>query len=131
MSLFLKITAGVLLATIISVILSKQGKEFSLLLTVCITSCIGIAAVSVFEPIIAFLTRLTEIGRLQDGFLSILLKIVGIGLLSQITITVCADAGNQAFSKILQIVATVVILWLCLPLLEQMLSLFESLLGEL
>ena len=129
MSLFIKITAGVLLTAILSLVLSKQGKDFSLLLTLMVGCMVVIASVGFLQPVVSFLTRLAEAGQLRDDFLNLLLKIVGIGLLSQIAGMVCTDAGNQSLNKVLQFVTTAVILWVCIPLFEQLLSLFESVLG--
>ena len=129
MSLFIKITAGVLLTAILSLVLSKQGKDFSLLLTLMVGCMVVIASVGFLQPVVSFLTRLAEAGQLRDDFLNLLLKIVGIGLLSQIAGMVCTDAGNQSLNKVLQLVTTAVILWVCIPLFEQLLSLFESVLG--
>ena len=129
MSLFIKITAGVLLTAILSLVLSKQGKDFSLLLTLMVGCMVVIASVGFLQPVVSFLTRLAEAGQLRDDFLNLLLKIVGIGLLSQIAGMVCTDAGNQSLNKVLQLMTTAVILWVSIPLFEQLLSLFESVLG--
>ena len=129
MSLFIKITAGVLLTAILSLVLSKQGKDFSLLLSLSVACMVMIASVGFLQPVVTFLTRLAEAGQLLDDFQNLLLKVVGIGLLSQIAGMVCSDAGNQSLNKVLQFVTTAVILWVSIPLFEQLLSLLESVLG--
>ena len=80
-------------------------------------------------PLISLFTRLIALGNLPEELLQILFKVVGIGLISQISSTICIDAGNQSLAKVLQLITTAVVLWLCIPLLEQLLSLIENILG--
>ncbi len=89
------------------------------------------AAVSSLSPVLQFAARLIETGRLDHGILDVFLKVIGIGLISQFASLICADAGNQSLSKVLQLMTTVVILCLSTPILEEMLSLLENLLGEI
>ena len=131
MDIYLKVTAGILMTAILSIVLSKQGADISLLLTICVCSMVILAASVYFKPILEFANRLIEVGQLNDALLGVLLKVVGIGLISQIAGFICADAGNQSLGKALQILTTAVILCLSVPLLEEMLSLIESVLGEI
>lgn len=130
MDLYLKVTAGILIAAILTVILARQGKDISLLLTLCVCSMVVMAAGSYFKPVFAFAQKLIQIGQLNQDILDVLLKVTGIGLLSQIAGFICADAGNQSLVKTLQIITTAVLLSISVPLLEEILSLLETILGE-
>jgi hypothetical protein len=44
---------------------------------------------------------------------------------------VCADAGNASLGKVLQILASAVILWLSLPVFTALIELIQKILGEL
>lgn len=131
MDIYLKVTAGILMTAILSIVLSKQGADISLLLTICVCSMVILATSVYFKPILEFANRLIEVGQLNDALLEVLLKVVGIGLISQIAGFICVDAGNQSLGKALQILTTAVILCISVPLLEEMLSLIESVLGEI
>ena len=67
-------------------------------------------------------------GQLDSEVLNLLLKITGIAMITQIACVICADAGNKAMEKTLQILSAITILWLALPLLDEMLQIMESLL---
>ena len=131
MDIFLKVTAGILITAILSLVLSRNGTDMGLLLTICVCSMVIFAAFSYLEPVFAFAQRLIQIGQLSSELLNILLKVVGIGLISQIAGLICTDAGNQSLGKALQIVTTAVILCISIPLLEEILSLLETVLGEI
>lgn len=131
MDIFLKVTAAILLAAILTLVLSKQGAEISLLLTIAVSCMILIAALTYIKPILDFSRKLVTIGGIRTELLEILLKVVGIGMISQIAGLICADSGNQSLGKALQIMTIAVILCLSIPVLEEMLSLIETVLTDL
>lgn len=131
MDLYLKVTAGVLLSVVLCLVLTKQGKDYTLLLSLAVCAMVMIAASSYLQQLISFFSRLAQMGQLKNELLNLMLKAVGIGLISQIAGMICADAGNQSLGKTLQILSTAVILWISIPLLEEILSLMESVLGAI
>ena len=60
---------------------------------------------------------------------SIALKCAGIGLLTELIGLVCADAGERAMAKALEVLGAATIVWLSLPLIRQLLSLIEGVLS--
>jgi len=53
-----------------------------------------------------------------------------VGLLSELAALICADAGENAMGKSLQILSGIVIVWLSLPLMKQVIVLLEEVLGH-
>ena len=129
MEIFIKAVAGVLISAVVTLILSKQGKDFSVLLVICVCCMIGAVALDFFQKILDFIRLLEKKGNLNYDLISILLKGVGIGILSEITMTICTDSGNAALGKMIQFLSSAVILWLCIPLFTQLLDLIESVLS--
>ena len=130
MEIFLKVTAGILISSILGLTLLRQDSAISLLLSICVCSMVLIAAGTYLRPIIEFTDRLVQVGQLNVERFHILLKVVGVGLISQIATLICSDAGYQSLGKTLQIIAGAVILCICIPLLDEMLTLIETILGE-
>ena len=130
MDLFLKVTAGVLLSVILFLILNPHCKELGMLITLAVCCMVAIAAGQFIEPVVGFMDTLQQVGDLDNTYLSILLKVVAIGFLSEIAALVCTDAGNATLGKTLQILAACVILWLSIPLLNSLLELIQGILGE-
>lgn len=131
MEVFLKIVAGAMIGLIMYLVMSKQNKDFSLLLTICICCMILVSCAGYLSPIIAFLKRLENLGGLDSGIIDILLRSVGIGFISQVSAMVCNDAGNSSLAKTIQFAATALILWISLPLFESMLELVTGILGDI
>lgn len=130
MEIYLKAVCGILICTILSLILSKQAKDFSGLLIICACCLVLVGAVGYLKPVFALIDRLAELGQLNGQMLSILLKSVGIALISEVTCLVCVDAGAGAMGKALQVLATAVILWLSIPLFNELINLVEKILSN-
>ncbi len=131
MDIFLKASAGVMVAVILVLTLTKQGKDISVLLIIAVCSMIVISAFYYLQPVKDLLIRLQTMGQLNSDTLSIMLKAVGIGLIAEVTSLICTDAGNAALGKTLQFLASAVILWLSIPLLNELLELIDNILGAI
>ena len=127
MSLFWKAAAAVLLAVVLGLSLGKQ-KDIGVLLTMAVCCMVAMIAISYLEPVLDFLRELETLGDLQGDMLGILLKAVGIGLVSEIAGLVCTDAGNGSLGKTLQMLGSAVILYLSLPIFTAMLELIREML---
>lgn len=127
---FWQAAAATALTVILVMALGAQGKQIGTLLIMAVCCILGVLALSYLEPVIGFIRRLSGMGHLDNGMLGILLKVVGIGLISEIAGLICTDSGNAALGKALQLVSAAVILRMSIPLLEQLLELLEQILGE-
>ena len=124
------VLAWVLLAVVLGLSLGKQ-KDIGVLLTMAVCCMVAMIAISYLEPVLDFLRELDTLGDLQGDMLGILLKAVGIGLVSEIAGLVCTDAGNGSLGKTLQMLGSAVILYLSLPIFTAMLELIREILREL
>lgn len=126
-----KCVACILVASILSVILSSNRKEFSVLLAILVCSLIGITAVTYLSQILSFLKRIELTSNLNGSMITILFKTVGISIVSEIAIMICNDSGNTAFGKVLNVLTTAISLWICMPLFTELLDLMENILQAL
>ena len=131
MDIFLKTSAGVILALILMLTLSKQGKDISLLLTIIVCAMVAGLAITYLRPVVDFLSRLQTIGNLDSQMFSVLLKAVGIGLIAELVNLICSDAGNASLGKGLQLLSTAVILCLSIPLFDELIELLDTILGAI
>jgi stage III sporulation protein AD len=126
-----KAAAGALIAAMLGIILQRQGKEYSFVLVLGV-SVMGVCLIlGYMRPVISFLDELRVVGNLNSEVLKILFKAVGIGLISEISASICSDSGNASLGKMLQLLSTAVILWLALPILEQFMDLIVEVLEGL
>lgn len=128
MTIYLKAIVCVLVTVILCITLSKYEKNFSLLLSIAVCCLVGVTAFGFIEPVISFVNKLEEFGHLDHHILSILIKAVAIGFLSEFTSMICTDAGNGSLGKIIKFLGSSVILWLSLPLLNALLDMLDNVL---
>lgn len=126
MDTFIKATGGILIAVILILMLGK--KEYSLMISIAVCAMVSIIAIGFLDPVIGFFSKLQTLGQFDSQLMQIVLRCVGIGILSEITSVICTDAGNAALGKTIQILGCCVILWLSLPLFTNLIELVEEIL---
>lgn len=131
MTLFLQASAAILLAVILVLTLGSQGKEFGTVLAIAVCCMVSLSAISYLRPVIDFLQSMESLGGLDSSMVAALLKITGIGIISEISNLVCADAGSSSLGKTMQFLGAAVILWLSLPLFTALIELLQKIMGEL
>ncbi len=128
MELFWKAAAAVLIALILALSIGKRDISTVLILAVC--CMVGIASKTYLEPVLDLLRQLETIAGLENEYLKVIVKAVGIALVSEIAGCLCADAGNGSMGKTLQILGSVAILYLSIPIIQAFIKLIEEILGN-
>jgi stage III sporulation protein AD len=126
---YLRFAAVVLIGLILALVVGRQSKDMSLLLTLAVCVLVCIAAMGFLEPVTELLRELRRLGNLDSGAVAIALKCAGIGLISELIGLLCADAGQSAMGKALELLSAAAILWLSLPLIREILNLIEGVLS--
>ena len=131
MGIYLKACATVLLAVIVILVVGKGSKDFGLVLTVIVCCMVAMAAMEYIQPILEFLSKIEDIGGLDHSMIRILLKVAGIGLISEICSLVCTDSGNASLGKVMKFLGCSVMIWLSLPLYAMLIELLQRILGAI
>ncbi len=131
MDTFWKATAAVLLTVILSLAVGKREKDIAVLLVMAACCLVGVLALSYLEPVFDLLRELGDLGDIQSDMLGLLMKAVGIALVSEVAGILCTDGGNGSLGKMLQILGSAAILYLSIPLIQTLLELIQEILGEL
>lgn len=129
MELYIQSAALVLLAVILCLMLNSQHRVFAVLAALAACCMLWAAAVRYLSPVVELMDKLRDLAGISNQMLSILLKSAGVGLVSELACLICTDAGNASMGKAVQILSNSVILWLSLPLFEQLLELLQEVLG--
>ena len=131
MTVFWKVTAGILIASILTSAIGKQENDIALLLAMGVSVMATLAALYVLEPVLEFIHQLEAIGNLQKDRFCPLMKIAGVGLATELAGLICQDSGNAALNRGMQLMGTAVMLSLSVPVMEAFLNIVQKLLGEL
>lgn len=129
MEQFWKIIALTLLGVILWLVVNARSKDISVLLTLAVCCAVAAAAIQYLRPVLDFLGQLVSAGQLEQGLLAIVLKAVGVGLITEITGMICADAGNASMGGMVRFFGSAVILSVSVPVFQTLLDLLGEILG--
>lgn len=130
MELFWKTVGATLISAILTLVLERQNRDYSILLTVAASAMVSIAAAKLLEPVLDFLGKLEALGGLSSDLLLSLIKVFGIGMTGEIASSVCSDAGNSSLGKGLRFLTNAAILYLSIPIFSSLTDLFLQILGD-
>ena len=131
MTLYLQVSGGILLTVIFVLTLKSRCGEIATVIAILGCCMAVLAALSYLQPVLAFLKTLEDLGNLNNSMVKTLLKITGIGILTEVTRLICKDAGNESMGKAMHLLGTAVILYLSIPLFTTLLELIQKILGGL
>ena len=131
MDTYLKVIGIAVIGILLCLILSKNTKDFPILLVIVLCCALCGAALGFIKPIILMLEDLGKLADTGVPWLSILLKATGLTFIGETVSAVCVDAGHAAVGKTVQTLTTVVIMWISLPLIQKLMDLIQSVLEML
>ncbi len=127
MSSVLGVSAAAVFTVLCVALIKKTNSEITLILSICGVLLVGTAALSKAEILIEWIKTLSEESIIGET-LSIVLKTVGISVVTGISINLCKDSGESALAAGVNLMAKICVLLLTVPLLEQFLALIEEIL---
>ena len=127
---YLRFAAAALIGLILVLVVGRQSRDLGMLLSLAVCVLLALGAMEFLEPVMELLDELKRLGELDGGAVGILLRCAGIGIISELAGLLCADAGEGAMGRALQICANAAILWLSLPLLRQVLTMIGEVLAK-
>ena len=123
----LKVCGAFLLAACAAMILSETKEKYAKLLCVCAGVLSALAALALLIPMIQTLSQLTAQTQVSPYF-SIMLRALGIGLITQFTALTVREMGQATLSGHVELIGKLLILTQLLPLLQTLLSYARGLL---
>lgn len=128
MGYFLQAAALAMVGAVLAIVVQKQVKELSILMVIACCAIILALAARFLEPIVDFATELRILGQLDGDMVAILLKTAGVGLIAELAIAVCEDAGEGTLGKMVRLCGSAAALYLALPLMTAVLTMIQGLL---
>lgn len=129
MEQFWKAVATVLIALVMGIALEKQSKDLGVLLIITVCCAVSVSALSYLKPVLNFLRDMQNLAGFQSELMRPLIRILGIGMASELISTICTDAGSGSYGKVLRILSSAAILSLSIPIFHTVLSVIREILG--
>lgn len=118
------VSIGVLavVAVIVALTLRPKNTEIALMLTVACAVLILLAVLSQAGQIIGTVNSIVAAAQINTGYIAILLKVVGICLLTEFAVNTCRDAGCQSLAGNVSLAGKLVVTVTALPLYTDILN---------
>lgn len=116
------------IVTVFMALLFKSGKsEYAVLISMAGCVLIFFVGLGQLKGIMYGLKQLLSYVVLPDGYLAVLLKILGITYLAEFSSNLCKDAGHGAIGNQIELVGKLTILCVSMPVLMALLETIQEL----
>ncbi len=111
---------------VISGILKEYKKEYAIYGALIAGAIIIFFSLEIIENIVDFVKQFSE--NYDNSFISILLKITGIAILTEYAVSICKDAGENSIANKIDFGSKIIIISMSIPIISNTLSLLLKLL---
>lgn len=123
----LKLCGIIICCVVLSTVFKNIKNEYSLFIRIAITISVSIISLVMFSPIFEYIDEITKNTKI-NVYLPTLIKILGIAIISELTIDICNDVGESSIASKVSLFAQTEILLLTLPLIKELFTICKSLL---
>lgn len=123
-----KIIAVALITVIMILIIKPTKPELAILLGLAGSIIIFLMVVDMLNGVFSFFNSVVEKTGINNNLFTILLKIIGVGYITEFCASICSDSGNNGMGEKILFAGKVTILLLALPIFESILKIIMSLL---
>lgn len=127
MEIVVKIAALGIITSICAMLLRERG-EYSLLIGIVGGVAILLTVFDYFFDIFEFFTHLTEVTGLDNGIVTTVLKVVGIGYIVDFAADTATESGKVSLAKNIVFGGKVIIFCLIIPLFTELINIVVSML---
>ena len=113
---------------LIAVLLKEYKPEFKIYISIVVGILIFFLVAKNLEAFINLITRLSGKLSINSEFISILLKITGISILTEFAIAICKDSGESAIASKIDLGGKITIIGVSIPIITGLLETLLSLL---
>lgn len=118
----IKIIGVGLIALIIIVIIKQYKPEFAMYVSIAAGAIIIFMVLDKVLGIITLLTNLSKKSGINAEYLSILLKITGIAVLTEFAVSICKDAGESAIASKVDFGGKIIVISMSIPIISALLE---------
>ncbi|MFV0440349.1 MAG: SpoIIIAC/SpoIIIAD family protein [Lachnospirales bacterium] len=119
---YLNILALCGISLIIAVILKEYNPQFLIFVPIILTVIIFFEVAPYIKEIAGVIYEMVQILNSSNFYIEEIGKMIGIAYLSEISIAICKDAGQNAIGQKIEIVSKIAVLYIGLPIISELLN---------
>ena len=116
-----------LAAAVIAIILRQYRAEYAIVISLVTGAIVLVAIMQALEPVLGEVSELIGASGMGTENTAAILKVVGVGFITQLACDSCRDAGEGAIAAKVELAGRVSILILALPVFSQILQIVSGL----
>ena len=128
MSEVIKIIGIGMIALIIIIVIKQYRPEFAIYISIIAGILILSISLQKMGEIVTLIQSVSEKAGINGKFISILLKITGIAILTEFAVSVCKDSGQSAIASKIEMGGKVIIISMSIPIISSLLELMINIL---
>ena len=123
----LSISLLAVIAVIIMVMLKPKNGEIAIMLGISASVIILLAVLSQVTQIMDTINNIIAVSGISTSYIVILLKVIGICLITEFAVNTCKDAGSQSLANNVSLAGKIMVTITSLPLYSDILNTVLSL----
>ena len=124
----IKIIGIGIIALITAIIIKQYRPEFAIYISIVAGIIIIWLVFDKLSNVINLIKAMADKTSLNYNFLSILLKITGIAILTEFAVSICKDSGEGAIANKIELGSKVIIISMSIPIISSLLELMINIL---
>lgn len=116
-------------AAVLAVMLRQYRHEYAMLISLAAGVLIFVMVISKIQPVFSEIKNLMSGANVNNEYISVLIKSLGVCFVAQIASDSCRDAGETAIASKVELAGKFVVLILALPLFAQIANLALNLMA--
>lgn len=116
------------LTLIITIILKEYKKEYAIYAVLIGGAIIIFYSMETINSIISFINEISNNSNYNSGFISLLLKITGISILTEYAVSICKDSGENSIANKIDFGGKIIVISLSIPVISTTLESLTKLL---
>lgn len=122
----IKIVAFCIVTVLVAVVLKKYNSIYSVLISVAGCIFVFLMIAEDFFSIVSKVTSLASNFSYTYSYIKLMIKTLGICIITQIVSDMCIDAGEKAMSTIVETGAKVTVIAMMMPLFETLVNIISG-----
>lgn len=122
----LRISAIGIIAVIFALTVKQHKPEIAIIITTAASILILIMVADYIFDAVTVLGQLSEKTGVNNSLLSSILKIIGIGYISEFSAGICEDSGNKSIGDKISFAGKIIILIVALPVLTAVIDIISE-----
>ena len=118
-----------IVAIIIITALKAKNSEIALMLSISASILILFSVITSFSQVADTINNIIAVSGISTNYITILLKVIGICLLTEFTVNACKDAGSNSLANNVSLAGKILITVTSIPLYNDILNTVLSLSG--